>query len=259
MKGLRPSYPPGLLLAIVTSALTGRRRSLLVDLARLADTLDPPLEVHWPEGVDLRQPFGAVLVVFNHYARPGVPVWWTVTALGGALVRIGLTQPEPRWVMTAEWRHWGILAPLSRWMLRRIAVLYGAFLMPPMPATDQEVIACATTVRQVIHWARSHPEARLCLAPEGHDSGDGHLMMPSPGVGRFMLHLCHAGMMILPAGVWEDGKAWQVRFGPMFTPVSDERSPDARGMWVCRRVMRAIAEQLPAHLRGEFGNRLDVS
>jgi 1-acyl-sn-glycerol-3-phosphate acyltransferase len=162
--------------------------------------------------------------------------------------------------MTAEWRHWGIFAPISRWVLRRIATLYDAFLMPPTPPSSQDAIACAATVRQVINWARSHPAARVCLAPEGHDSSDGHLIMPPPGVGRFMLHLGRAGMIILPAGVWEDGKAWQVRFGPTFTlEASGERLPDARDAWARRRVMRAIAEQLPEHLRGEFGNRFGVS
>lgn len=259
MKGLRPSCPPRLLLAIAISVLTGRRRSLLVDLARLADTL-ALLAVYRPEGLNVRRLAGPVLVVFNHYARHGVPMWWTVTALAGALVQIGLTQPEPRWVMTSEWRHWGMLAPLSRWMLRRIAVLYDAFLMPPMPPTDQDVIACAVTVRQVINWVRQYPDARVCLAPEGRDSGDGHLIMPPPGAGRFMLHLCRAGMMILPVGVWEDGKAWQVRFGPMFTlKASDDGSLDARDAWARRRVMRAIAEQLPERLRGEFGDCFDVS
>jgi hypothetical protein len=220
-------------------------------MAALAATLCPPLQVERPEG--FREPFGSVLVVFNHYTRPESPAWWTAIALGAALARVGLAQPEPRWVMTAEWRHLGAIAPVSRWAFRRIATMYNVFLMPPMPPDPKEVETRAAIVRQVIEFVRNAPDARVCLAPEGYDNNDGRLIVPPPGAGRFILHLCRAGMIILPAGVCEEGGAWCVRFGPTFTlAVPDDLSPDERDEWASRRVMRAIAKLLPEPLRGKF-------
>jgi hypothetical protein len=242
-----------LLFAIAASALVGQRRSLSLDMAALAATLYPPLQVRRPARTLCAKPFGSLLIVFNHYSLPDVPVWWTVIALGGALDHIGLTGPEPRWVMTAAWRHWGMFMPISRWMLRCIARVYDAFLMPPMPPAPEDAAVSATAVRAVINLARSCSDARICLAPEGRDSGDGRLIMPPSGVGRFIFHLCRAGMDILPAGIWQDDQAWHVCFGPTFTlDAPNDLGPDARDEWAARRVMAAIAELVPERLRGEF-------
>jgi hypothetical protein len=131
----RRHYPPGLVAAVVASALVGRHRSFLRDAAACAATLCPPLQIYNDPGLNgLGKPFGPdcpkkLLVVFNHYTRPGFPAWWTAFALGGALVHVGLAQPEPRWVITAGLNYLGLLAPLSRWALRRIAIVYDAFLI----------------------------------------------------------------------------------------------------------------------------------
>ena len=112
---------------------------------------------------------------------------------------------------------------------------------------------CAATVRHVIAFARKQPVVRVCLAPEGRDSGDGSLIAPPSGAGRFILQLCRAGMTILPTGVCEDGGAWYVRFGSTFTlAVPGDLSTDERDEWASRRVMSAIADLLPPRLRGAY-------
>jgi hypothetical protein len=243
-------YPPELIVRVVAAALVGQRRSLLRDMVVLSSTLHPPLQVHRPQ--EFRYPLGSVLFVFNHYTRPDVPAWWSAVALGSALVQLGLHQPEPRWVMTATWRHWGAFEPLSRWMFRRLAATYGLLLMPPMPPEPREVEARAAAVRQVMAYARSMPQARVCLAPEGYDANDGRLITPPPGVGRFMLHLCRAGLVILPVGVWEDAGVWHVRLGQAFAlDAPREPAPAARDEWAARSVMGALAALLPERLRGE--------
>jgi len=255
----RHHYPPGLVAAVVASALVGRRRSFLKDATACAATLCPPLQIHndrRPDG--LEKPFGPdcpkkLLVVFNHYTHPGFPAWWTAFALAGALIHEGLAQPEPRWVITAGLNYLGPLAPLSRWALRRIAIIYDAFLMPTMPPDPKDIEARAATVRQVIAFARSTPNARVCLAPEGYDDDDGRLIVPPPGAGRFMLQLCRAGMTILPAGVYTEGGAYHVHFGSTFSLDTPQGLlPDARDESASHRVMSAIAELLPLRLRGPF-------
>jgi hypothetical protein len=246
-------YPPGLVAAVVASALIGRRRSFLRDAAACAATLCPPLKTHndsVPEGSDRPN---KLLIVFNHYTRPGFPAWWTAFALSGALVRVGLTQPEPRWVMTAGLNYLGLFAPLSRWALRRIASIYAGFLMPPMPPDPKDIEARAATARQVLTFARQTPNARVCLAPEGYDNNDGQLIVPPPGAGRFLLQLCRVGMTILPAGVCTEGGVYHVRFGSTFSlDTPQDLAPDARDERASRRVMRAIAELLPLRLRGSI-------
>jgi len=222
-------------------------------MAACAATLYPPVQVHDGsrlEGVDRPN---RLLITFNHYTRPGFPAWWTAFALGGALVRVGLAQPEPRWVMTAGLNYLGLFAPLSRWALRRIANIYDGFLMPPMPPNPKDMEARATTVRQVITFVRQTPNARVCLAPEGYDNNDGRLIVPPPGAGRFLLQLCHAGMTILPAGVCAESGVYHVHFGSTFSLDTPQNlASDARDEWASRRVMCAIAELLPQRLRGSF-------
>jgi len=252
-------YPPGLVAAAVASALVGRHRSFLKDAAACAATLCPPLQIQddtRPDGSE--KPFGPdcpkkLLVVFNHYTRPGFPAWWTAFALGGALVHVGLAQPEPRWVITAGLNYLGPLAPLSRWALRRIAIVYDAFLMPTMPPDPKDIEVRATTVRRVITFARNTPNARVCLAPEGYDNNDGRLIVPPAGAGRFLLQLCRAGMTILPAGVYAKDGVYHVHFGSTFSlDALQKQPPDARDETASRRVMSAIAELLPQRLRGPF-------
>jgi hypothetical protein len=224
-----------------------------MDAAAITATFRPPLHIAGPDRSWKPVRPDKFLIVFNHYSRPGTPAWWTACALGGALVETGLTQPEPRWVMTNTLNYLGWLAPFSRWMLRRIARLYDAFLMPPMPPAPQDVRVCAATVRHVIAFARKQPVARVCLAPEGRDSGDGGLIAPPSGAGRFVLQLCRAGMLILPVGVCEDGGAWHVRFGSAFTLAAlDGLSADDRDGWSSTQVMSAIADLLPQRLRGPY-------
>ncbi len=255
----RRRYPPGLVAAVVASALVGRRRSFLKDAAACAATLCPPLQIHDDRGPDsFEKPFRPdgrkkLLIVFNHYTRPGFPAWWTVFALAGALVHEGLAQPEPRWIITAGLNYLGLLAPLSRWALRRIAIVYDAFLMPTMPPDPRDIEARAATVRQVIAFARKTSDARVCLAPEGYDNNDGRLITPPPGAGRFLLQFCRTGMTILPIGVYVEDDAYHVRFGSTFSlEALQGLPPDARDATASHRVMSAIAELLPRQLRGPF-------
>jgi hypothetical protein len=122
---------------------------------------------------------------------------------------------------------------------------YDTFPMPPMPPAPQDMQVCAATVRHVIAFARRQPDARVCLAPEGRDSGDGSLIAPPSGAGRFILQLCRADMTILPIGVCEDGGAWYVRFGSTFTlALPGGLSTDERDEWFNRDPLDRFAAWL---------------
>jgi hypothetical protein len=90
---------------------------------------------------------GPFLLVTNHYTRPGFGVWWTGLALSATLPM------ELHWIITAGWTGTP-LEPLSRWLLRRVAQVYGLTAMPPMPPNPEEEAERAAAVRRVVAYAR---------------------------------------------------------------------------------------------------------
>ncbi len=82
--------------------------------------------------------------------------------------------------------------------------------MPPRP---QDVKARARSVRRVLAFARTHPQAILGLAPEGGDQPGGLLNWPPAGAGRFILLLAEQGFPLLPVGCFEEDGAFCLHFG----------------------------------------------
>jgi hypothetical protein len=165
---------------------------------------------------------------------------------------------EMHWVMTGELtypgRWYAFLGKAgSRWLLARLAKMYGFTTMPPMPPRKKDVAARARSVRAVLEVVHRHPRSILTVSPEGGDHPGGVLTWPPPGAGRFLLLLAGGGFSILPVGCWEEEGALCLRFGVAYQlegpsgPGPDERDHHAAGV-----VMQAIARQLPLHLRGEF-------
>jgi len=111
---------------------------------------------------------GPCLVTFNHYYRPGFNAWWMALALAATI------PVEVHFVMTGELTFPGKwYAPLgmtgSRWLLRRFSHIYGFTTMPPMPPRPKDLEARTRSVRRMLAFARSHPQAILGVAPEGGD------------------------------------------------------------------------------------------
>jgi hypothetical protein len=158
-------------------------------------------------------------------------------------------------VMSTAWTYPDVvrsrlLTPLSAWLFRRIAHVYGFTSMPPMPPRPWEVNARAEAVRQVLHWARADPRPLIVLAPEGMDSPPRGLMMPPPGVGRFIEKLAQLGLAILPVGACEEDGVLCLNFGkPYVLEAFTSSDRHARDREVARTVMQHIAECLPPQMR----------
>jgi 1-acyl-sn-glycerol-3-phosphate acyltransferase len=213
--------------------------------------LRPPLQVlgreHIPAG-------GPCLLTINHYHAPRFWAWWLVFA-------VSATMPVPvHWITSAaltfrDWPRRTFAAPVVRWFLARLAALYGFTTMPPMPPKPADVEARAQSVRRVLRYVHSAERPVVGLAPEGGDAPGGVLARPAPGLGRFVRHLAHAGLPIVPLGAYESAEGLCVRYGPAYrlealppgTPV------DVADRLTSEIVMRRIASLLPCHLRGEFG------
>jgi 1-acyl-sn-glycerol-3-phosphate acyltransferase len=251
------AYPPDLLLGLVTAGLLGRQRDFRLDARRCISTLQPPLQVFEAQLIPEN---GPLLVVSNHYSRPGLPVWWPSMAISSML-------PMPhRWISAAEWTDSGswfnaLKSHLSPFLLGRLAAVYDFLPMPPMPARQRDVEARAEAVRLALSYTENTPDAVICLSPEGRDIPGGALGWPPSGAGRFISLLAGRGLSILPAGAWEEGDRLTLRFGPAYQ-LSPGPAPDpslshdaraaARDHSAACTIMKSIASLLPPAMRGEF-------
>jgi hypothetical protein len=116
----------------------------------------------------------------NHFNREGFSAWWISLAVSAAI------PVDVHWLITAAWRFEGrfmskALESLSRVIIRQISMVYGFTTTPPMPPDPGEVKEGAASIRKLLKYADSHPEAFIGLAPEGRDSLSGELLSPPPG------------------------------------------------------------------------------
>ena len=247
-----PDYrlPARLVVPVAWCALTDRRRSFRRDAITCLRGLVPPLHIEGQEYIPATGPF---LVVVNHYQRPGFGAWWISLAISAVL------PVEAHWMMTGAWTYCDVLRshtlePLTHWAFTRLARCYSFTLMPPMPPRPQEVQARSLAVRRVVDYIRQTPDPVVALAPEGQDYAGGVLGWPPPGVGRFITHLARDIPLILPVGAFESDGHFCLKFGSAVTfELPDMDGKDVMDHQGSEWVMRLIACQLPAELRGEFG------
>jgi len=243
------SYPAFLINELAADVLFGRHRSFRADAAACIHRLSPPLQVYGKEYIPSD---GPCLLTINHYSRPGFNAWWIALAVASQLPM------DAHFVMTGELTSPGKRfspggMPLSRWVLRGVAKVYGFTSMPPMPPREKDVAARAQAVRAVLFFAERTKNPLICLAPEGADMPGGRLTFPPSGAGRFILQLAGKGLKVIPVGVWEQDGSLCVNFGLAYElTVPVEISADEKDRGAAKTVMNNIALLLPAHLRGEF-------
>ena len=245
----RYSYPAFLLTELAGDVLFGGHRSFREDAIACIERLVPPLQVLGRENIPS---CGPCLLTFNHYSRPDFNAWWIALAVASQLPM------DAHFVMTGELTSPGKRytpggMPFSRWLLRRVAKVYGFTSMPPMPPREKDVEARAHSVREVLSFAGRTKNPVICFAPEGADMPGGRLTYPPSGAGRFMLRLAGKGLKVIPVGVCEEDGCLCVSFGPAYElSVPSQMSSDEKDRAAAKVVMENIARLLPSHLRGEF-------
>jgi 1-acyl-sn-glycerol-3-phosphate acyltransferase len=213
------------------------------------ERLKPSLQVFGAEAIPQN---GPCILSFNHYYRPGFNAWWMALALAATI------PVEVHFVMTGEltfpgrwYARLGMAG--SRWLLKRFSRIYGFTTMPPMPPRPQDLKARARSVRRVLAYARSHPQAILGLAPEGGDQPGGLLAMPPAGAGRFNLLLAEQGFPIVPVGCFEEAGALCLRFGEMYhLQIPAGLTNKEKDCAAAESVMQRIAPLLPDRLAVNF-------
>ncbi len=245
----RYAYPGRTLFGLAGQMLTGGLRSFRADGRACIGRLNPPLRIAGERHIPAA---GPALVTVNHYHNPGFNAWWIALAIAAVV------PAEMHWAITSELTYPGKwYAPLgqagSRWLLRRLAAVYGFTTMPPMPSRPDDVTARVLAVQRILRYARTHPDAILGLAPEGMDMPGGVLSWPPGGAGRFIALLVGLGFPITPAAAYEQDGAFHLGFGPAYVlQLPPGLSAAERDQRAARIVMTAIAHLLPPHLRGDF-------
>jgi acyltransferase-like protein len=216
-----------------------RSRSLVDDCRAMVGTISPPPTVI---GVEHIPADGACLLVANHYQRRGLWIAWP-----GAVITLAIARRRRR----ADGVHWLVLGglrifqsrglgpeiPFTRRILRAVADTYGMTALPLEGANER-----ASALRS---WLRALQNGEVVgMFPEGERGRAGALLTPEPALDRFFRLVRVMRVPVLPVGIWEEDDRLHVSLGSaMFLSAGDGR--DA--------VMRAIAMQLPAQMRGRYG------
>jgi hypothetical protein len=241
-------FPKSVLVNLIWAAMFNKKRSFRQDALACVKLLHPPLCLI---GADNIPSTGGYVATFNHYFRPGFGAWWIALGLSATI------PIEVHWTMTSGWTYpdplrSNTITPLTIWAFRKIASVYGFTNMPPMPPRPEDLMDRARAVREILQFVHRVEKPVLGLAPEGGDSPGGVLSIPPSGVGRFILHLCEAGLDILPVGAYEESQLC-LKFGRIYRLEADiDMKTGERDLFIRQVVMQHIAPLLPHQLRGEF-------
>jgi len=242
-------FPAGLSVRVLLDLALGRSRSILDDAAPLLATGPAPRLL----GLEQIPAEAPLLVLFNHYHRPGVmSAWWPAIGLAAAIQRRRPAVPlhfisTDAWIYPDRLRSYTI-TPATRLFLSRLSRTYGFVTTPPVVDWRSTPGEGTSSVRRFLALAKQVvPQgATLAMAPEGRDGLAGELVTPPPGAGRLVWMLHQTGFPLLPAGIGDEDGRLVIRFGPVFTlqPPAGLKRQDL-DHWVADRVMAAIAAQLP--------------
>ena len=217
------------------------------------------------EGTERVPASGPLLLVMNHFERPGLWTFWSTFLASHAMRQRRGQQAEVHWLITAETRgtRYGPLpvpGALMRWVIGRISRGYGLITLPAAP---EETAARATALRSALRALRSGDERSnmVGLLPEG--TGGRALREALPGAGEFLLLAARTGAAILPVGVAErpeNGWALTATLGaPLDLTPPQKITRAARDQWARTKVMGGIARLLPQDAQGFYRDAASLS
>jgi hypothetical protein len=159
---------------------------------------------------------------------------------------------EIHWVVTSAWTYpdWlrsNTITPISRWLFKKVARVYGFTSMPPMPPNPRDILARAEAVRHILKFAHQAENPVIGLAPEGGDfAGSGELAKPPSGLGRFVHLLCERCPRIVPVAIFEWGGKLILNIGKPYRIEKMTTLPAIeRDRLVSDQVMQHLSELLP--------------
>ena len=235
--------------------ILGRRRSFAAEGARALRALPLQPQV---AGLDRLPTSGPLLLVMNHYERPGLWAFWSTLLTSQAVRQRRGRHAEVHWIITAETRgtRYGPLpvpGVLLRWAIGRVARGYGLITLPAAP---EATTGRATALRATLRALRSDDERShiVGLLPEG--TGSPVLREALPGTGEFLLLAARTGAAIVPVGVAErpehDWALTATVGAPLDLTLPQEITRAGRDQWARTVVMQSIARLLPRNVQGFY-------
>ena len=239
--------------------ILGRRRSFAAEGEQALRALPLQPQV---TGLDRLPTSGPLVLVMNHYERPGLWAFWSTLLTSQAVRQRRGRQAEVHWLITAETRgtRYGPLpvpGALIRWVIGRVAQGYGLITLPAAP---EATVARATALRSALRALRSDDERShiVGLLPEG--TGGPVLREALPGTGELLLLAARAGAAIVPVGVAErpeNNWALTATLGaPLDLTLPQEITRARRDQWARTVVMQSIARLLPRDVQGFYRDAL---
>jgi hypothetical protein len=229
----RYPFPWDLVIPVGAAMFTGGR-SFLGDCSDLVRRIDPPPMIVGVEHIPIE---GPVMIVANHFQRPGLWIGWAGAVLTVAIGRRRGADPPVHWLTTGSIQmlqrsRRGPEVPLTRRLLRRVARLYSMAALPLGDRAERAAVLSAW-----LRWLR-HGEV-VGIFPEGLAGRSDHLRRPEPGFDVLLRVAARAGAAVVPAGIHEAEGQMVVAFGPSVSGGAES-------------VMREIARLLPPSMHGPY-------
>ncbi|MGE0228280.1 MAG: hypothetical protein AB7I38_08045 [Dehalococcoidia bacterium] len=233
------------------SAVTGRVRNPGADGHALLRACRVRTEAY---GLDNVPPARGLIVVMNHYERPGLRVWWPGFFVSMLLWRLRPASPV-RWMVANRWEPYR-LGPvlIPRRLIAGFPYLlvrtHGAIIVPRQSALSR---SRALALRRAARALGGDRAATVAITPELVTDLKTALTDPWPNAGAALALLSRGQVPILPVAVYEGDSAQLIaRVGPSFTLAWEPPRDAATAAALNREIMCRLAALLPPELRGTF-------
>jgi 1-acyl-sn-glycerol-3-phosphate acyltransferase len=236
-------FPAGFAIPWLITQLAGRSRSLGRDAERVLASISPAPRV---EGADHIPQSGPVILVMNHYERPGLRVWWPAFLVSRQVWHTRHQDPPVRWMITDRFYryHLGpLLVPSAPvlWLLSRVASAYGLVVVPRRGEERGGRARALLRARAALHA----DGGVIGLTPDPEGDGARALGRAWRNVGASVAALSGGSIPVLPVAVFEDERgALVARFGDP-APFSAPEGSRAERAALAGRLMELLEALLP--------------
>ena len=246
----RYTLPPHWFMEMGRAMLANTPRSIAKDSAFGVSRMPKPPHVTGTEHIPRE---GSFVLVSNHYQRLDLWIGWSGAVLINAVAQQRTQGIAFHYITTDRARIGRFTVPGTRWLIQRVANVWGLVLVTPPTIAHEQVAGQRFALLRLLRLVKQSTSP-ICigLMPEGDEGNTRGLKEALPGSGRSLLALSRQGLPIIPAAVWEAEGRLHAQFGSPIaaTAATTLHNSTDSDTAVRRSVMQHIAALLPCVLRG---------